>query len=70
MVIPIDVRAGPGFARLVLEPWGTVYELREGETRTVLYTGAKRPALTVSLEGTDLKLWCEGDGVLEVADPA
>lgn len=53
---------------LVLEPWGEVYTLGDGETKDLLYRDDPKNELGVTVADGEVKVWAQGFGILDVAD--
>jgi hypothetical protein len=54
---------------LVLEPWGEVYPIQPRERRDVIYRDDPERRLTIEYGATEIKIWAEGAGRLEIVDP-
>jgi hypothetical protein len=54
---------------LIFEPLGEIYPLAPGQSRLVVYSGGAEPKLSVDYDDTEIKIWAESAGDLELADP-
>jgi hypothetical protein len=57
-------------SRLVLEPWGEIYELLMAVPVTVEYLGDEAKGISVRINDQQTEVWALGDGVLHIVASA